>query len=62
MHNVVNKLICIDSGCRLLIEVMKRIGEESEKRNFAFGADDFMPLLIYTMLKTNPLNIWSNIE
>ncbi|CAD7970370.1 unnamed protein product [Amoebophrya sp. A25] len=71
VNNVVNKLICIDTGCRVIMEVIQKVWQEEQRRRGsveppgggqAFGADDFMPLLIYTILRANPGNLWSNIE
>eukprot|EP00392_Amoebophrya_sp_AT5.2_P002559 g2564.t1 len=68
VHNCVNKLICIDSGCRVIMDVIQKVSRlqyEARKGSAApqvFGADDFMPLLIYTIIRSNPGSLWSNIE
>ncbi|CAD7965522.1 unnamed protein product [Amoebophrya sp. A120] len=68
VHNVVNKLICIDSGCRVIMDVIQKVWQERKNSKNGssgpqvFGADDFMPLLIFTIIRSNPGNMWSNIE
>jgi hypothetical protein len=47
-----DKLICIMNSCKFMYNIQKDTK----------SADEFLPLLIYTILKTNPAKLHSNIE
>jgi len=48
------KIICILNCCKILFELIKK-NEQSQ------NADEFLPLLIYTVLKTKISNLYSNL-
>jgi len=51
-----DKLICVLNACRVIGNVLQTVGGEKT------GADDFLPLLIYCVIHSNPLNLKSNVE
>jgi len=55
MNNTVNKLVCISTSCKILMEFLKKI-------QGAGGADDFFTLLVYTLLRASPNQLCSNID
>ena len=50
-----DKMICILNACKA---VWKLLGSEGK----AAGADDFLPHLIFTVIRANPPNLYSNVE
>ncbi|KIY63586.1 hypothetical protein CYLTODRAFT_493795 [Cylindrobasidium torrendii FP15055 ss-10] len=53
-----DKLICILNCCKVIFGYLRHLKKESE----AAGADDFLPILIYSVIKANPDNLLSNVE
>lgn len=54
-----DKLVCILNACRVIHDVLKRTRDEGGR---PLAADDFLPLLIYTVIHANPPNLHSDIE
>ena len=52
-----DKMVCILNACKA---VWKLLG--SSKDGKAAGADDFLPHLIYTVIRANPPNLYSTVE
>lgn len=52
-----DKLVCILNACRVIGNVLKK-----ENASRPASADDFLPLLIYSLLQANPPNLISNLE
>ena len=50
-----DKLVCILNCCKLLYTSLQQGGSPA-------GADDFLPLLIYTVIKASPPHLHSNIQ
>lgn len=66
-----DKLVCILNACRVISDVLKRTLEESSRQEAggdsgvtrrAISADDFLPLLILTVIMANPPRLHSNLE
>lgn len=51
-----DKLICVLNACKLLMGYMHTVEKHST------SADDFIPILIYAVLKANPPNLVSNLQ
>lgn len=49
------KIICILNCCKILFQLIKKNDQNQ-------NADEFLPLLIYTVLKSKPSNLYSNIS
>ncbi|XP_006461916.1 hypothetical protein AGABI2DRAFT_178887 [Agaricus bisporus var. bisporus H97] len=50
-----DKLICILNSCKVIFGLLRHLKKEE-------GADSFVPILIYVVLKANPEHLLSNIE
>ncbi|TCD69504.1 hypothetical protein EIP91_007434 [Steccherinum ochraceum] len=50
-----DKLICILNCCKVIFGLIRHLHREE-------GADNFVPILIYVVLKANPENLLSNVE
>ncbi|KAH9832631.1 uncharacterized protein C8Q71DRAFT_261629 [Rhodofomes roseus] len=50
-----DKLICILNSCKVIFGLLRHLHKEE-------GADTFVPILIYVVLKANPPNLLSNVE
>ncbi|CAL1714295.1 unnamed protein product [Somion occarium] len=50
-----DKLICILNCCKVIFGLIRHLRKEE-------GADTFVPILIYVVLKANPENLLSNVE
>ena len=50
-----DKVICVLNSCKVLFGYLRRAQSEQ-------SADDFIPLLIYTVLKANPEHLVSNVQ
>ncbi|KAG8854882.1 hypothetical protein FRB96_007282 [Tulasnella sp. 330] len=50
-----DKLICILNCCKVIFGLIRHLGREE-------GADSFIPILIFVVLKSNPEHVISNIE
>ncbi|CCH45374.1 Vacuolar protein sorting-associated protein [Wickerhamomyces ciferrii] len=48
------KIICILNSCKILFQLIKRSDQTQ-------NADEFLPLLIYTVHKTAPIHLYSNL-
>eukprot|EP00930_Biecheleria_cincta_P102332 TRINITY_DN94039_c0_g1_i1.p1 TRINITY_DN94039_c0_g1~~TRINITY_DN94039_c0_g1_i1.p1 ORF type:complete len:426 (+),score=67.24 TRINITY_DN94039_c0_g1_i1:122-1279(+) len=60
-----DKLVCILNACRVINEVFKRTMAEAVDMGVSgpsrpLSADDFLPILIYTLIKANPRRLPSN--
>merc|ERR1719428_2023652 len=53
-----DKLVCILNSCRVIGNVLKK----EMGTSWPASADDFLPLLIYSVLQANPPSLVSNIE
>lgn len=53
-----DKIICIMNCCRVLNNLL----EAASKSSAPPGADDFFPLLVYTILRANPPRLESNLQ
>lgn len=53
-----DKLICIFNCCTLIYSILNKAYAQGDPA----GADEFLPLLIYVVLKSNPPQIHSNIQ
>jgi hypothetical protein len=54
-----DKLITIINCCKI---VSSMVQNSSKGDNIPTGADDFLPVLIYIIIKAKPKNSYSNIE
>jgi len=54
-----DKLVCILNACRVINDVLRRSRADHGR---PLSADDFLPLLIYSLLKANPPRLHSNLE
>ncbi|KIL69228.1 hypothetical protein M378DRAFT_157476 [Amanita muscaria Koide BX008] len=50
-----DKLICILNSCKVIFGLIRHLKKEE-------GADSFLPILIYVLLKANPPHLMSNVE
>ncbi|RUS17495.1 hypothetical protein BC937DRAFT_89912 [Endogone sp. FLAS-F59071] len=50
-----DKLICILNSCKVIFGLIKHVEGDA-------GADKFLPILIYVVLKANPPNLISNVQ
>mmetsp|Transcript_25879 Transcript_25879/g.56232 ORF Transcript_25879/g.56232 Transcript_25879/m.56232 type:complete len:345 (-) Transcript_25879:47-1081(-) len=55
-----DKIVCILNCCRVITTILK--DSAAEQGDKLPGADEFLPALIYVILKANPENMHSNIE
>jgi hypothetical protein len=53
-----DKLVCILNACKIIYSILNKASSEGH----AAGADEFLPLLIYVVLKSNPPQMHSNIQ
>ncbi|KAG2386301.1 hypothetical protein C9374_002747 [Naegleria lovaniensis] len=53
-----DKLICVSNCCHLTMNLLKKVMQELD----APGADDFVPLLIFIVLRSNVPHLHSNIK
>ncbi|CAE7650939.1 VPS9A [Symbiodinium pilosum] len=56
-----DKMVCILNSCRVINDVLKRAIVASGASR-PLSADDFLPLLIYSLILANPPRLHSNIE
>ncbi|KAH3768040.1 Vacuolar protein sorting-associated protein 9a [Pelomyxa schiedti] len=49
------KMICIVNSCKILVSTLKGMGSSA-------GADDFLPLFIFTVIRANPPHLHSNLS
>ena len=54
-----DKLICILNCCRTAIFLLTNVAYETGRQS---RADEFLPVLIYTVIVVNPDNLYSNAE
>mmetsp|Transcript_7209 Transcript_7209/g.15707 ORF Transcript_7209/g.15707 Transcript_7209/m.15707 type:complete len:743 (-) Transcript_7209:269-2497(-) len=58
-----DKLICILNACRVLTDVLKKTWAVAAGGGLRpLSADDFLPLLIFLILRANPPRLHSNVE
>ena len=50
-----DKLICILNSCKVIFGLIRHLKKEE-------GADSFVPILIFVVLKANPPHLMSNVE
>lgn len=56
-----DKLVCALNGCKMLNSLTS--GEQTTlNTSTEMSADDFLPLLIYTLIRANPPQLYSNIK
>jgi hypothetical protein len=51
-------MVCILNSCKIIYSILNKASSEGH----AAGADEFLPLLIYVVLKSNPPQMHSNIQ
>jgi len=56
-----DKMICIVNACHVINDLLKR-GQAEIGGSRPLAADDFLPLLIFAMMKANPDRLHSNAE
>lgn len=56
-----DKLTCVVNACHVINDVLKRTQAEVGASR-PLSADDFLPLLIYAVMKANPVRLHSNVE
>lgn len=54
-----DKLICILNCCRIVTFLLTKATSETGRQP---GADEFLPALIYGVIRANPDNLYSNVE
>jgi hypothetical protein len=60
-----DKLVCLLNACNLLLGLLKAASDvrgNNASGGNSFGADEFLPLLIYTVIQAKPLNCVANLE
>lgn len=62
-----DKLICVLNACRVINEVLRKTLTEAADMSVPgtlrpLSADDFLPLLIFTLIRANPPKLHSNVE
>mmetsp|Transcript_139851 Transcript_139851/g.268221 ORF Transcript_139851/g.268221 Transcript_139851/m.268221 type:complete len:371 (-) Transcript_139851:71-1183(-) len=62
-----DKLVCVLNACRVINEVLRKTITEAADPSVAgtlrpLSADDFLPLLIFTLIRGNPPRLHSNVE
>jgi len=59
-----DKLVCILNACRVITDILKltRRGQSGLQGKRPLSADDFLPLLIYLLVRANPPRLHSNAE
>lgn len=57
-----DKLVCILNASRVINDVLKLALEDSGARGRPLSADDFLPILIFSVLRANPTRLVSNVE
>jgi len=59
-----DKLVCILNACRVITDILKltRRGQSGLQGKRPLSADDFLPLLIYLLIRANPPRLHSNAE
>merc|ERR1711974_405902 len=51
-----DKMVCILNSCRVIGNVLQKNSDGGS------GADDFLPLLIWCLMRANPVALHSNVE
>eukprot|EP00929_Paragymnodinium_shiwhaense_P082968 TRINITY_DN44005_c0_g1_i1.p1 TRINITY_DN44005_c0_g1~~TRINITY_DN44005_c0_g1_i1.p1 ORF type:complete len:493 (-),score=108.14 TRINITY_DN44005_c0_g1_i1:185-1663(-) len=58
-----DKLVCVQNACNVINNVLKlTITEQNAPGKRPFSADDFLPLLIFAVVRANPRHLHSNLE
>lgn len=57
-----DKLVCVLNACHVISDVLKRTLAEQGAVGRPLSADDFLPLLIFSVLMANPPRLHSNLE
>ncbi|KAK5580872.1 hypothetical protein RB653_000896 [Dictyostelium firmibasis] len=52
-----DKMVCVYNCCKVIFKLLKSVNPNGNPS----GADEFLPILIYVVLKSNPLMLKSNI-
>ena len=57
-----DKLTCIMNACRIIALLLQLAAEERGRGDRGVGADDFLPALIYTVIRAQPERLYSNLR
>ena len=57
-----DKLTCIMNACRIIALLLQMAAEERGRGDRGVGADDFLPALIYTVIRSQPERLYSNLR
>jgi hypothetical protein len=57
-----DKLTCIMNACRIIALLLQLAAEERGRGDRGVGADDFLPALIYTVIRSQPERLYSNLR
>jgi hypothetical protein len=57
-----DKLTCIMNACRIIALLLQMAAEERGRGDRGVGADDFLPALIYTVIRAQPRRLYSNLR
>eukprot|EP00419_Tripos_fusus_P024248 CAMPEP_0172699982 /NCGR_PEP_ID=MMETSP1074-20121228/30582_1 /TAXON_ID=2916 /ORGANISM="Ceratium fusus, Strain PA161109" /LENGTH=535 /DNA_ID=CAMNT_0013521281 /DNA_START=62 /DNA_END=1666 /DNA_ORIENTATION=+ len=59
-----DKLVCILNACRVITDILRRTrrGQSGLQGKRPLSADDFLPLLIFLLIRANPPRLHSNAE
>ena len=55
-----DKMICLLNSCKVIVRLLTDAREDADES--PPGADEFLPALIYVVLKANPPNLFSNLD
>jgi len=57
-----DKLTCIMNACRIIALLLQMAAEERGRGDRGVGADDFLPALIYTVIRAQPKRLYSSLR
>eukprot|EP00946_MAST-07B_sp_MAST-7B-sp1_P000330 g330.t1 len=55
-----DKMVCLLNACKVIVQLLSDAREDADES--PPGADEFLPALIYVVLKSNPPNLFSNLD
>ena len=55
-----DKMVCMLNACKVIVRLLSEASEDAGES--PPGADQFLPALIYVVLKSNPPNLFSNLD